>query len=252
MSHRIPHRGLRCSRLRPLALCPALQCTSLRAQSDDIDLPLANPGQASTPRSEARRILALPLPEIRARQIDLLRQLVEMKPGRAGGDEWISAYAEFEFTCGYSCKALNARSAHAKARSITRPASTSLQSASARSIPRLIAAKPDPTAPGFRYADRPALPDTRTERQAVARALGADPRRDLVLGAATIQRAGLGAHRDENRVIAFASHGLIDVLRRRRNTQWVLSAGNTAAGGNGGAAMSGLVRGSFSLGHGLC
>lgn len=129
---------------------------------------------------------------------------------------------------------------------------------------------------GFRYGDIPPLPETRIELQAVARALAADPKRDLVLGPAATRRAVLGARLDDRRVVAFATHGLMpgdlpgvskpalamaadkdesplleldDVLSLRLNAQWVLlSACNTAAGEAGGAAMSGLVRGFFFAG----
>lgn len=135
---------------------------------------------------------------------------------------------------------------------------------------------------GFRYADVPPLPDTRTELLAVAAALGADPRSDLLLGAAATRRAVLAAPLADRRVVAFATHGLMpgeipgvarpalamaadvddgesplleldDVLNLRLNAQWVLlSACNTAAAAEAGAgsegAMSGLVRGFFFAG----
>ncbi len=131
---------------------------------------------------------------------------------------------------------------------------------------------------GFRYAEVPPLPETRTELLAVAAALGADAKTDLLLGAAATRRAVLDAHLLDRRVVAFATHGLMpgelpgiskpalamaanqnpaesplleldDVLGLRLNAQWVLlSACNTAAGEAGGAAMSGLVRGFFFAG----
>ena len=131
---------------------------------------------------------------------------------------------------------------------------------------------------GFRYADMPALPDTRTELLALAAALGANPKTDLLLGAQATRRAVLDANLLDRRVVAFATHGLLpgelpgiskpslamaatsderesplleldDVLGLRLNAQWVLlSACNTAAGEQGGAAMSGLVRGFFFAG----
>ncbi|MBV8605746.1 MAG: CHAT domain-containing protein [Pelomonas sp.] len=131
---------------------------------------------------------------------------------------------------------------------------------------------------GFRYADVPPLPDTRLELEAVARVLGADPRTDLVLGAAATRRAVLDAKLDDRRVVAFATHGVMpgelpgvskpalamaadadpqasplldldDVLGLRLHARWVLlSACNTAAGEAGGPAMSGLVRGFFFAG----
>lgn len=131
---------------------------------------------------------------------------------------------------------------------------------------------------GFRYADIPALPDTRTELLAIAATLGADPRADLRLGEQATRSAVLREPLLERRVLAFATHGLMpgelpgiskpalalaaeaddsasplleldDVLALRLNAQWVLlSACNTAAGEQGGAAMSGLVRGFFFAG----
>lgn len=131
---------------------------------------------------------------------------------------------------------------------------------------------------GFRYADIPPLPETRAELTALARAVGADPQRDLLLGAAATREAVLAAPLADRRLVAFATHGLMpgelpgvskpalalapgkddrqsplleldDVLTLRLNAQAVLlSACNTAAGEQGGAAMSGLVRGFFFAG----
>jgi CHAT domain-containing protein len=131
---------------------------------------------------------------------------------------------------------------------------------------------------GFRYADMPALPETRDELLALAAALGANVPTDLVLGASATRRAVLDANLTDRRVVAFATHGLMpgelpgvskpalamaadarpgesplleldDVLTLRLNAQTVLlSACNTAAGEQGGAAMSGLVRGFFFAG----
>lgn len=131
---------------------------------------------------------------------------------------------------------------------------------------------------GFRYAEVPPLPETRTELLALAQVLGADPQADLRLGAAATRRAVLSQPMADRRVVAFATHGLMpgelpgiskpalamaadaderesplleldDVLGLRLNAQWVLlSACNTAAGEQGGAAMSGLVRGFFFAG----
>ena len=131
---------------------------------------------------------------------------------------------------------------------------------------------------GFRYAEVPPLPDTRTELSALAAVLGADAASDLVLGAQATRKAVLGANLLDRRVVAFATHGFMpgelpgvskpalamaadaderesplleldDVLGLRLNAQWVLlSACNTAAGEQGGASMSGLVRGFFFAG----
>lgn len=131
---------------------------------------------------------------------------------------------------------------------------------------------------GFSYGDIPALPETRAELTALAKALGANPQADLLLGAAATREAVLAAPLLDRRVVAFATHGLMpgelpgvskpalalapgkeagasplleldDVLTLRLNAQAVLlSACNTAAGEQGGAAMSGLVRGFFFAG----
>lgn len=131
---------------------------------------------------------------------------------------------------------------------------------------------------GFSYADIPPLPETRVELTALAQALGANARTDLLLGAAATREAVLAAPLQDRRVVAFATHGLMpgelpgvsrpalalapgvdasvsplleldDVLTLRLNAQAVLlSACNTAAGEQGGAAMSGLVRGFFFAG----
>lgn len=131
---------------------------------------------------------------------------------------------------------------------------------------------------GFAYADIPPLPETRAELTALAKALGANAQADLLLGAAATREAVLAAPLADRRVVAFATHGLMpgelpgisrpalalapgadanasplleldDVLTLRLNAQAVLlSACNTAAGEQGGAAMSGLVRGFFFAG----
>jgi CHAT domain-containing protein len=131
---------------------------------------------------------------------------------------------------------------------------------------------------GFSYGDIPPLPETRAELNALAQALGASPQVDLLLGAAATREAVLAAPLADRRVVAFATHGLMpgelpgiskpalalapgadadasplleldDVLTLRLNAQSVLlSACNTAAGEQGGAAMSGLVRGFFFAG----
>jgi len=131
---------------------------------------------------------------------------------------------------------------------------------------------------GFSYGDIPPLPETRAELQALAKALGANAQTDLLLGAAATREAVLAAPLADRRVVAFATHGLMpgelpgvskpalalapggeagasplleldDVLTLRLNAQTVLlSACNTAAGEQGGAAMSGLVRGFFFAG----
>lgn len=131
---------------------------------------------------------------------------------------------------------------------------------------------------GFSYGDIPPLPETRAELTALAKALGANAQADLLLGAAATREAVLAAPLADRRMVAFATHGLMpgelpgvskpalalapgkdagasplleldDVLTLRLNAQAVLlSACNTAAGEQGGAAMSGLVRGFFFAG----
>ncbi|WP_374657838.1 CHAT domain-containing protein [Inhella sp.] len=129
---------------------------------------------------------------------------------------------------------------------------------------------------GLRYGDIPPLPDTRTELQAIARSLGADPRADLRLGAAATRAAVLAADLSDRRVVAFATHGLLpgelpglskpalalaadgdasplleldDVLQLRLRAHWVLlSACNSAGAQQGDEALSGLVRGFFFAG----
>lgn len=152
----------------------------------------------------------------------------------------------------------------------------------ARGGPRLLARAPSPGSTafdaqlGFRYADMPALPDTRVELLALAQALGADPQRDLRFGASATREAVLAADLDQARVLAFATHGLLpgelpgvskpalalaavregsplleldDVLTLRTRAQWVLlSACNTGGAQQGDTAMSGLVRGFFFSG----
>lgn len=128
------------------------------------------------------------------------------------------------------------------------------------------------------YSRIPPLPDTRDEILALAKALKADPGRDVLLGADAskekLQTADL-AHR---RIVAFATHGLLpgdfpgveepalalanpgggqhglltltDILGLKLDADWVvLSACNTAAGdGSGADAISGLGRGFFYAG----
>jgi CHAT domain-containing protein len=131
---------------------------------------------------------------------------------------------------------------------------------------------------GFSYGDIPPLPETRAELTALAKAVGANVQTDLLLGAAATREAVLAAPLADRRLVAFATHGLMpgelpgvskpalalapgkdatasplleldDVLTLRLNAQAVLlSACNTAAGEQGGAAMSGLVRGFFFAG----
>ncbi|MBK5914082.1 hypothetical protein CCR84_07050 [Rhodocyclus purpureus] len=122
------------------------------------------------------------------------------------------------------------------------------------------------------------LPDTRDEILALAKALGAEPGRDVFLGSAASRETVLGMDLSRRKVIAFATHGLLagdfpgvdqpalalanpgggkhglltldDILGLKLDADWVvLSACNTAAGdGEGGEAISGLGRGFFYAG----
>jgi len=136
------------------------------------------------------------------------------------------------------------------------------------------------------YHAIPALPETRDELQELARALKADPQRDLVLGAQATRESVLKANQSgqlaQRKVLAFATHGLMagdlprltqpalamaadgsekdnalaplltleDVLGLKLNADWVvLSACNTAAAdGRAEEALSGLARGFFYAG----
>lgn len=133
------------------------------------------------------------------------------------------------------------------------------------------------------YNRIPPLPETRDEVNELARILGADPGRDLVLGAAATRASVLQASSEgelaKRRVVVFATHGLLagdlpnlnqpalamaatgdaqasplltleDVLGLKLNADWVvLSACNTAgADGRAQEAMSGLARGFFYAG----
>jgi CHAT domain-containing protein len=138
----------------------------------------------------------------------------------------------------------------------------------------------------LRYADIPALPETRDELIAIADALGADRQRDLRLGAAATKASVLQANASgelaKKRVLVFATHGLMardlpnlgqpalalaasgddgsdplgallmldEVLGLKLNADWVvLSACNTAASdGKAEEALSGLARGFFYAG----
>lgn len=136
------------------------------------------------------------------------------------------------------------------------------------------------------YHAIPALPETRDELQELARALKADPQRDLVLGAQATRTSVLKANQSgqlaQRKVVVFATHGLMagelprlmqpalamaadgsekdsalaplltleDVLGLKLNADWVvLSACNTAAAdGRAEEALSGLARGFFYAG----
>jgi CHAT domain-containing protein len=145
--------------------------------------------------------------------------------------------------------------------------------------------KEDPRS-ALKYADIPPLPETRDELVAIAKTLGADAAKDLILGSAATRESVLAANKNgslaKRRVVAFATHGLMagdlpnltqpalamagtkddatnvlaplltleDVLTLKLNADWVvLSACNTAAAdGKAEEALSGLARGFFYAG----
>ncbi len=125
----------------------------------------------------------------------------------------------------------------------------------------------------------PRLPDTADEVRSIARALNADPERDVFVGSAATERT-VKAMLGDRRVVVFATHGLVpgdldgltqpalaltspqaggdgdglltmdEVLGLKLDADWVvLSACNSAAGDGAGAeAISGLGRAFFYAG----
>jgi CHAT domain-containing protein len=133
--------------------------------------------------------------------------------------------------------------------------------------------------PWLNYGALAPLPDTREEVRAIAKVLGADPGRDVFVGADASRIKVRQTDLSTRKIIAFATHGLVpgdlpgltqpalalaanansaesplltleDVLGLRLDADWVvLSACNTAAGdGQGAEAVSGLGRGFFYAG----
>ena len=128
------------------------------------------------------------------------------------------------------------------------------------------------------YSSIAALPDTRGEILALAKALNANAEQDVFLGKSASRDTVLKSDLSQRRIIAFATHGLLageypgmdqpalalanpgngqhgllsldDILTLKLDADWViLSACNTAAGdGRGGEAISGLGRGFFYSG----
>jgi CHAT domain-containing protein len=134
------------------------------------------------------------------------------------------------------------------------------------------------------YSKLSPLPDTREEVIAMAKALGADPAKDVLLGSQVTKASVKQRNLSTSRVIAFATHGLLpgdfpglsqpalalspppgknadeqplealltleDVLGLKLDADWVvLSACNTASSdGQGSEAVSGLGRGFFYAG----
>lgn len=130
-------------------------------------------------------------------------------------------------------------------------------------------------------AQLPRLPDTAAEVLEIARALGADEKQDVVLGAKANEEVILKMKLDDRKVVMFATHGLVPgeldgltqpalalsspdipgvggdglltvekILGLKLDADWVvLSACNTAAGeGSGAEAVSGLGRAFFYAG----
>jgi CHAT domain-containing protein/tetratricopeptide (TPR) repeat protein len=168
------------------------------------------------------------------------------------------------------------------------PTFTAAGPAAALATRRVLVSRGEVGGPGAapRYADLPALPETRDELQAIAATLRADAARDLLLGPAATRASVLASNRSgtlaRKRVVAFATHGLMagdlpnldqpalalaatpeaerdplapllkldDVLALKLNADWVvLSACNTAAAdGKAEEALSGLARGFFYAG----
>jgi CHAT domain-containing protein len=130
-------------------------------------------------------------------------------------------------------------------------------------------------------AQLPRLPDTAAEVREIALALGADPEKDVMLGAKASEKAVRSMKLNDRRVVMFATHGLVPgeldglaqpalalsspevagvegdgfltvekILSLKLDADWVvLSACNTAAGeGAGAEAVSGLGRAFFYAG----
>ncbi len=150
-----------------------------------------------------------------------------------------------------------------------------------RGVLRLRSAPTTEQADSAELAMLPRLPDTAEEVRSIARALHADPDKDVFVGTAANERAVKTMALGDRRVIAFATHGLVpgdlnglsepalalsapqvsgsegdgvltmgEVLGLKLNADWVvLSACNTAAGeGAGAEAVSGLGRAFFYAG----
>jgi CHAT domain-containing protein len=146
---------------------------------------------------------------------------------------------------------------------------------------RMRSAPKTETADSATLAMLPRLPDTAEEVRSIARALDADPDKDVFVGAAANEHEVETLNLADRRVIAFATHGLVpgdldgltepalalsapqiahvegdglltmdEVLALKLNADWVvLSACNTAAGDGAGAeAVSGLGRAFFYAG----
>ena len=130
------------------------------------------------------------------------------------------------------------------------------------------------------FAKLPALPDTREEIREIAALLRADPDKEVFIGLEANEQRVKALDLSRHRVIAFATHGLVpgdleglaqpalalsnpelagvagdgvlqmdEILGLKLDADWVvLSACNTAAGGAGEEAVSGLGRSFFYAG----
>jgi CHAT domain-containing protein len=134
---------------------------------------------------------------------------------------------------------------------------------------------------GAKFSDLVRLPDTGEELLEVAKALGANPEQDVLMGSRASERTARTMRLDDRKVVMFATHGLTpgeidglaqpalalsspevpgvegdglltvaDILSLKLDADWVvLSACNTAAGeGAGAEAVSGLGRAFFYAG----
>jgi CHAT domain-containing protein len=149
-----------------------------------------------------------------------------------------------------------------------------------RSRPVTLRSSP-PVLDSSRLGNLPRLPETADEILGIAAAMGADPVRDVFLGARANERAVKTLDLTPYRVLAFATHGLVpgdldgltqpalalsapevadvdgdglltmdEILRLRLDADWVVLSGcNTASGdGTGAEAVSGLGRAFFYAG----
>lgn len=146
---------------------------------------------------------------------------------------------------------------------------------------RNVVVSPNETVRTSRLSALPRLPDTADEIRSIALAMGADPEKDVFLGAAANEHTVKTLDLSRYRVVAFATHGLVpgdldgltqpalalsapevartegdglltmeEILWLRLHADWVvLSACNTANGNGAGAeAISGLGRAFFYAG----
>ena len=169
-----------------------------------------------------------------------------------------------------------AQAEKARSQGEPRPVLANFTPASGRHAPILLRSSPDlERMPSATLADLQRLPDTAQEVRSIARALKADPVRDLFIGPRANEHRVKTMKLDRYKVIAFASHALLagsldgltqpalamtapavagikgdglltmgEILALKLDADWVvLSACNTAAANGAGAeAVSGLGR----------